>query len=86
MSGANVQYANKTFTKGEKITVYVGEDIGLAGSASEQKERATRVTNGGGRHIMQIGRGKSARNIDGVDGYACAQYINVGISCAGAVQ
>ena len=35
---------------------------------------------------MQIGRGKSARNIDGVDGYAAAQYANSARGIPGGAQ
>ena len=71
-------YAARDFRKGENVGVFVGEDLGRPGEASTEEEVREREARGGGRHIVEIGRGKSARLIDGegVAGYTGMQYAN----------
>ena len=71
-------YAARDFRKGENVGVFVGEDLGRPGEASTEEEKREREVRGGGRHIVEIGRGKSARLIDGEGpaGYTGMQYAN----------
>ena len=70
-------YAAHRFESMDPLTVYVGVDIGAVDGAVDDyqgyraMERMARDFDGG-RHVMQI----DGRLVDGVGGYACAQYIN----------
>ena len=49
-------YAARTFAKKEVITVYVGEDIGQAGSEEAVTNLNRLIAQDRGRHVMQINR------------------------------
>ena len=71
-------YAARGFDKGEKVGVIVGEFIGRPGRVQAEAEVRERIARGGGRHIIELGRGRSARLLDaeGVAGYTSMQFAN----------
>ena len=76
-----ILYAAKVFEKGEVITVYVGEDIGQAGSEEAAVNMRRLIAQNKGRHVMQInrrnkGRRDNVRLIDGERGFTGAQNAN----------
>ena len=74
-------YAARAFAKREVITVYVGEDIGQAGSAEAAANMNELIAQDKGRHVMQVnrrikGRKDNVRLIDGEHGFTGAQNAN----------
>ena len=69
-------YAARCFHKGSRVLVYVGEEIRGASRDEMVNKFVQRVRKGGGRHVMEIGRGRTARLVDGIDGYTGAQFVN----------
>ena len=73
-------YAARDFRKGEKIGVYVGENIGVAGEDATLDEVRRRTDAGGGKHMMEVQpmeKGMKTCVIDGATGgYTGMQYAN----------
>ena len=70
-------YAARCFHKGSRVLVYVGEEIKGASKDEMVNKFVQRVRKGGGRHVMEIGRGTTARFVDGIDGFTGAQFVNI---------
>ena len=71
-------FAARDFEKGEKVGVLVGADLGTAEGEAANRVISDRIAQGGGRHIVEVRRGGSARLLDGegAAGYTGMQFVN----------
>ena len=65
-------FAARRFASGEKLTMYMGADLGDVGTAEGEGARTRLAAIHRADHVMQIGR----RYVDGRDGSSGAQFIN----------